>query len=173
MAGEESFREIRKALKIKLDDIAYYLGVTRSWVSKYETGAVPDTPATHEKIKAMRHAVRRAGEHPGPNPWLDDAGLRQQAQNRREKQRSNAAVRAEVYRIKLEEMSQTYAECVQALDTMGAMLNDPQCPDDIKEWINVTAPRIVATARKNSPDEQVTLELKWLALRGKAELIGE
>ena len=173
MAAMDSIREIRKALKITLNDLAFYLGVTRSSVSKFETGFTAEGEYTHEKIKAMRQAVRRAGEHPGPNPWLDDAGLRQQAQNRREKQCSNAAVRAEVYRIKLEEMRQAYAECVQALNTMGAMLNDPQCPEDIKEWIRITAPRIVATARKNSPDEQVTLELKWLALRGKAELMGE
>lgn len=164
-----SIREIRKQLGIRQDDLASLLGVTRGWVHQFESGIAPESKKTREELYLLQELIARAEEQqPGTNPWLDHATLSEAAEQWKSDERERAAVRAEEYHLRLQEMKDTYTQSMDALNLLAAMRNDPECPEHTRQWIEVIAPKVVRTARKNNPAEQARLEMRYQEALGKA-----
>ena len=157
---------LRDQLQITLQQLGNYLGVNRSRVHHFESGLSNEGGEVSAKLQFLSKLVRKAEKKKVSNSWIDDAALKSKADKWLANRRYKSITAAQMLDNKLQDMKKKYEASIHALDILTRVDADAECTPELKEWIKYTAPTIVNSALKNSPEKQARIQLRRDELMG-------
>ena len=163
-----SIKNIRVQLHLSLEQLAAYLGVTRSRVHQYETGVAHESGEIREKIEHLYKLLSNAQKKKVKSSKYDDKGEIQEAAEWLEKKRQQAEIQAKELGYRLEDMKAEYTKCMAALNHMAQILEDPMASKEIKNWIIDMQPSLISRSQKIGPKAQASILLSRDEALGRA-----
>jgi transcriptional regulator with XRE-family HTH domain len=158
---------LRDQLQVTLQQLGNFLGVSKSRVHNFESGLSSESGEAADKLMLLSKLVRQAEKKDIRNTWVNDESLKLKAETWLSNQRTKSVTKAKVLDYELQDMKKKYAASLHALDIMTRVDADAECTPALKEWIKYTAPAIVKSALKNSPEKQARIQLRRDELLGR------
>lgn len=163
-----SIKNMRMQLQISLEQLAAYLGVTRSRVHQLETGIAHESGEIREKIEHLYKLLSHVQKKQTKSSKYGDKSEIQEAEAWLEKKRQQAEVQAKELGYQLEEMKEEYAKCMTALNYMSQIIEDPSAGKEIKKWITGIQPMLISKSQKTGPKAQAKILLRKAEALGRA-----
>jgi transcriptional regulator with XRE-family HTH domain len=157
---------LRDQLQVTLQQLGNFLGVSKSRVHNFESGHSNESGEAAAKLMLLSKLIRQAEKKDVRNTWVDDESLKLKAEAWLSKQRTKTVIKAKELDYELQDMKKKYEASIHALDILTRVDADAECTPELKEWIKYTAPTIVNSALKNSPEKQARIQLRRDELMG-------
>jgi transcriptional regulator with XRE-family HTH domain len=164
-----SIAQLRKKLNIRQVELGLMMGRSRSLMNHFEHGRAMESGARLDLINALHRLVDRVSPNATVNPYLNEAEAQQAASEYEAQVRSHSQKQAQQFSEKLNAMEDEYQQLIQSMRIWAAIINEPDCPPEVHQWIGVVTAQLTKRARKCNPLEQSKLRLQRDAHLGKAQ----
>jgi transcriptional regulator with XRE-family HTH domain len=165
-----SIRNLRTLLQITLDDLAFYLGITKSRAQQLEASFSTGTGEVDTKLYLLisqLEAVQKKGKPDSPfvNKTADEKATRWLTFIRDKAQTDIAILEG-----KLSEMKAEYATLVDAINLISLIIDDPGAAPKVKEFLIHRRPVLLQRSKKYAPMVQAKLIVRINEARGRANM---